>query len=191
MRRSRKSLFPCKQWSSSRQKPTYQSGRHSHLLTSQICHIVNKFASSQTRQGRQVSRRGWYVNGYWEKLLPWTQEKYEKAKYYVTGTAMCAYVSIYAFAVRSYSRVLRSPGSMGGRATPQRQRNILRSSFTVLTYRIIQKVRPGDEPVAKAPGRLRCGSCRVRRADDAHGAAGCAPPCCVRRRTPRMGRGRS
>ncbi|KAJ6558118.1 amidase signature domain-containing protein [Mycena capillaripes] len=61
-----------------------------HLLTAQITHIVNKFASSQTRQGRQVSRKGLYVNDYWEKLLPWTQDKFDKAKYYVTGTAMCA-----------------------------------------------------------------------------------------------------
>ncbi|KAJ7629505.1 amidase signature domain-containing protein [Mycena polygramma] len=61
-----------------------------HLLTPQITHIVNKFASSQTRQGRQVSRKGLYINEYWEKLLPWTQDKFEKAKYYVTGTAMCA-----------------------------------------------------------------------------------------------------
>ncbi|KAJ7471914.1 amidase signature domain-containing protein [Mycena latifolia] len=61
-----------------------------HLLTSQMSHVLNKFASSQTRQGRQVSRRGLYVNEYWDKLLPWDQEKWEKAKYYVTGTAMCA-----------------------------------------------------------------------------------------------------
>ncbi|KAJ7280228.1 amidase signature domain-containing protein [Mycena rebaudengoi] len=55
-----------------------------------ISHILNKFASSQTRQGRQVSRRGLYINEFWEALLPWTQDKLEKAKYYVTGTAMCA-----------------------------------------------------------------------------------------------------
>ncbi|KAJ7911562.1 amidase-domain-containing protein [Mycena leptocephala] len=61
-----------------------------HLLTTQINHIVNKFASSQTRRGRQVSRRGLYINEFWEKLLPWTQDKFEKAKYYVTATAMCA-----------------------------------------------------------------------------------------------------
>ncbi|KAJ6510543.1 amidase signature domain-containing protein, partial [Mycena sanguinolenta] len=61
-----------------------------HLLTTQISHVLNKFGSSQTRQGRQVSRRGWYINEFWEKLLPWTQDKLEKAKYYVTGTAMCA-----------------------------------------------------------------------------------------------------
>ncbi|KAF7361366.1 Amidase signature domain-containing protein [Mycena sanguinolenta] len=61
-----------------------------HLLAPQISHILNRFGSSQTRQGRQVSRRGWYINEFWEKLLPWTQDKYEKAKYYVTGTAMCA-----------------------------------------------------------------------------------------------------
>ncbi|KAF7328915.1 Amidase signature domain-containing protein [Mycena venus] len=59
-----------------------------HLMAPHINHILNKFGSSQTRQGRQVSRRGLYVNEFWEKLIPWTQEKYEKAKYYVTGTAM-------------------------------------------------------------------------------------------------------
>ncbi|KAJ7902819.1 amidase signature domain-containing protein [Mycena olivaceomarginata] len=61
-----------------------------HLLTAQITHVLNKFGSSQTRQGRQVSRRGLYINEFWEKLLPWTQDKFEKAKYYVTGTAMSA-----------------------------------------------------------------------------------------------------
>ncbi|KAJ7207963.1 amidase signature domain-containing protein [Mycena pura] len=61
-----------------------------HLLAAQMSHILNKFASSQTRQGRQVSRRGLYINEFWTKLLPWTQDKFEKAKYYVTGTAMCA-----------------------------------------------------------------------------------------------------
>ncbi|KAJ7038596.1 amidase signature domain-containing protein [Mycena alexandri] len=61
-----------------------------HLLTTHLAHILNKFASSQTRQGRQVSRRGLYINEYWETLLPWTQDKFEKAKYYVTGTAMSA-----------------------------------------------------------------------------------------------------
>ncbi|KAJ7675468.1 amidase signature domain-containing protein [Mycena rosella] len=61
-----------------------------HLLTPQMCHILNKFGSSQTRQGRQVARRGLYINEYWDTLLPWDQEKLEKAKYYVTGTAMCA-----------------------------------------------------------------------------------------------------
>ncbi|KAK7028305.1 amidase signature domain-containing protein [Favolaschia claudopus] len=61
-----------------------------HLVATHINHILNKFASSQTRQGRQVARRGLYINEFWEKLLPWTQEKYEKAKYFVTGTSMCA-----------------------------------------------------------------------------------------------------
>ncbi|KAJ7764832.1 amidase [Mycena metata] len=61
-----------------------------HLLTTHLTHILNKFASSQTRQGRQVSRRGLYINEYWETLLPWTQDKLEKAKFYVTGTAMSA-----------------------------------------------------------------------------------------------------
>ncbi|KAJ7641471.1 amidase signature domain-containing protein [Roridomyces roridus] len=62
----------------------------SHSLTAEMAHIINKLASSQTRQGRQVSRRGLYVNEFWEKLLPWTQDKFDKAKYYVTGTAMSA-----------------------------------------------------------------------------------------------------
>lgn len=31
-----------------------------------------------------------YINEYFEKVLPWTQEKYDKAKYYVTGTSMSA-----------------------------------------------------------------------------------------------------
>ncbi|KAJ6491564.1 amidase signature domain-containing protein [Mycena vulgaris] len=83
-----------------------------HLLTSQMSHILNKFGSSQTRQGRQVSRRGLYVNEYWDKLLPWKQETYEKAKYYVTGTAMCAeygwsrYPTVYGRAM-NLSRRLR------------------------------------------------------------------------------------
>ncbi|GJN87596.1 hypothetical protein Rhopal_000551-T1 [Rhodotorula paludigena] len=55
-----------------------------------MTHVINKFASSQTRQGRQVGRRGVYINEYFDKVLPWTQEKYDKAKYYVTGTSMSA-----------------------------------------------------------------------------------------------------
>lgn len=59
-----------------------------HTLTEALCHVQNKFSSCQTRQGRQVGRRGLYVNEYFDKVCPWTQDKYEKAKYYVTGTAM-------------------------------------------------------------------------------------------------------
>ena len=51
-------------------------------------HVINKLASGGTRQGRQVGRRGLYLNNYWDHLLPWTPEKYNKAKYFVTGTAM-------------------------------------------------------------------------------------------------------
>ncbi|WVQ80574.1 hypothetical protein IAT38_002679 [Cryptococcus sp. DSM 104549] len=60
----------------------------SHPLAPHILHVVNKFASGGTRQGRQVGRRGLYLNDYWDHLLPWTQDKYDKAKYFVTGTAM-------------------------------------------------------------------------------------------------------
>jgi amidase len=35
-----------------------------------------------------VGRRGLYLNDYWSQLLPWSQDKYDKAKYFVTGTAM-------------------------------------------------------------------------------------------------------
>lgn len=57
-----------------------------------MSHVLNKFGSGGTRQGRQVGRRGLYLNDYWDQLLPWTQEKYDKAKYLVTGTAMsCEY----------------------------------------------------------------------------------------------------
>jgi amidase len=60
----------------------------SHKLTNPLCHIINKFASGGTRLGRQVGRRGLYLNDYWSQLLPWSQDKYDKAKYFVTGTAM-------------------------------------------------------------------------------------------------------
>ncbi|KAK6906025.1 hypothetical protein I204_01162 [Kwoniella mangroviensis CBS 8886] len=61
-------------------------------LTPALSHIINKLASGGTRQGRQVGRRGLYLNDYWEHLLPWDQYKYDKAKYFVTGTAMsCEY----------------------------------------------------------------------------------------------------
>jgi amidase len=53
-----------------------------------ISHVLNKLGSAGTRQGRQVGRRGLYLNDYWDQLLPWTQAKYDKAKYFVTGTAM-------------------------------------------------------------------------------------------------------
>jgi amidase len=61
-----------------------------HAHTDALCHVLNKFASAGTRSGRQVGRRGLYVNCYWDQLLPWTQEKFDKAKYHVTGTAMSA-----------------------------------------------------------------------------------------------------
>ncbi|GAA6041989.1 hypothetical protein JCM8097_009133 [Rhodosporidiobolus ruineniae] len=61
-----------------------------HLNTEAMCHVLNKFASGITRSGRQAQRRGYYINCYWQQLLPWTQDKYDKAKYHVTGTAMCA-----------------------------------------------------------------------------------------------------
>ena len=57
-------------------------------LTMSLSHVINKFASGLTRQGRQVGRRGLYLNDYWSQLLPWDQHKYDKAKYFVTGTAM-------------------------------------------------------------------------------------------------------
>jgi amidase len=42
--------------------------------------------------GRQVGHRGLYLNDYWSQLLPWNQEKYDKAKYFVTGNAMSSSV---------------------------------------------------------------------------------------------------
>ncbi|WWC97977.1 hypothetical protein V866_004866 [Kwoniella sp. B9012] len=61
-------------------------------LAPALSHIINKLASGGTRQGRQVGRRGLYLNDYWEHLLPWDQAKYDKARYFVTGTAMsCEY----------------------------------------------------------------------------------------------------
>lgn len=53
-----------------------------------MLHVLNKFGSGGTRLGRQVGRRGLYLNDYWAHLLPWDQEKYDKAKYFVSGTAM-------------------------------------------------------------------------------------------------------
>ncbi|GAA6014797.1 hypothetical protein JCM10207_002184 [Rhodosporidiobolus poonsookiae] len=61
-----------------------------HAHTDALCHVLNKFASAGTRAGRQVGRRGLYLVDYWQKLLPWTQDKFDKAKYHVTGTSMCA-----------------------------------------------------------------------------------------------------
>lgn len=46
------------------------------------------FAAMPTREGMQVGRRGLYLNDYWDQLLPWTQDKFEKAKYFVTGCAL-------------------------------------------------------------------------------------------------------
>lgn len=57
-------------------------------LSPHLLHVINKFASGGTRQGRQVGRRGLYLNDFWEQLLPWDGAKYDKAKYFVTGTAM-------------------------------------------------------------------------------------------------------
>jgi amidase len=57
-------------------------------LAGSMLHVINKFGSGGTRLGRQVGRRGLYINPYWGQLLPWDQHKYDKAKYFVTGTAM-------------------------------------------------------------------------------------------------------
>lgn len=53
-----------------------------------MLHVLNKFGSGGTRLGRQVGRRGLYLNDYWNQLLPWDQDKYDKAKYFVSGTAI-------------------------------------------------------------------------------------------------------
>ncbi|GFZ47573.1 hypothetical protein JCM24511_05317 [Saitozyma sp. JCM 24511] len=81
-------------------------------LTPALNHIINKFGSGPTRQGRQCGRRGLYLNDFWDQLLPWTQDKYDKAKYYVTGTAMSSeygwskYPSAYGRAI-NMSRKMR------------------------------------------------------------------------------------
>ncbi|ORY88409.1 amidase signature domain-containing protein [Leucosporidium creatinivorum] len=59
-----------------------------HSKAEPLCHVLNKFSSSQTRQGRQVGRRGLYLNDYFDHLLPWDEEKYARARYFVSGTAM-------------------------------------------------------------------------------------------------------
>ena len=41
--------------------------------------------SVEVFQGRQVGRNGLYIIDSWAQLLPWTQETYNKAKYFVTG----------------------------------------------------------------------------------------------------------
>ena len=67
-------------------------GPRSHSL----CETLEEVAcmgSHELFQGRQVGRDGLYMNDFWAQLLPWTQEKYNKAKYFVTGLALytCAY----------------------------------------------------------------------------------------------------
>ncbi|KAM0746466.1 amidase signature enzyme [Meredithblackwellia eburnea MCA 4105] len=59
---------------------------HEHSNT--LNHILNRLGSSQTRLGRQVGHRGLYLTEFFQKLLPWTQEKHEKAGYYVNGTML-------------------------------------------------------------------------------------------------------
>ncbi|GAA5860445.1 hypothetical protein JCM8547_000305 [Rhodosporidiobolus lusitaniae] len=83
-----------------------------HAHTDALCHVLNKFASAGTRSGRQVGRRGLYLNEYWQQLLPWSQEKFDKARYHVTGTSLCseygwmAYPTVYGHA-QNLSRRLR------------------------------------------------------------------------------------
>ncbi len=48
---------------------------------------------ASTRQGRQVDHRGVYLNDYTEHLLPWTQEKFEKAGRTVNTFALISQVS--------------------------------------------------------------------------------------------------
>ncbi|KAK4700934.1 amidase, partial [Phenoliferia sp. Uapishka_3] len=82
-----------------------------HANSGSMCHVLNKFSSSQTRQGRQAGRRGLHMNSYWAKLLPWDQGKYDKAKYFVTGTSMSAeygwntYPTIYGHAINLSRRL--------------------------------------------------------------------------------------
>ncbi|KAL1744951.1 amidase signature domain-containing protein [Schizophyllum fasciatum] len=62
--------------------------RHRDILPAMT--VINKMGSSQTRIGRQCQRRGLYLNEYFEKLLPWTEEKWDRAHPYVKNTSLCA-----------------------------------------------------------------------------------------------------
>jgi amidase len=53
-----------------------------HGLIEGAMTVINKLGATQTRQGRQCARRGLYINGYFEKLLPWTQEKWDEVTFY-------------------------------------------------------------------------------------------------------------
>ena len=57
-------------------------------MAASIESVTVDFAAMPTREGRQVGRRGLYLNDYWEQLLPWDQDKFDKAKYYFTGCAL-------------------------------------------------------------------------------------------------------
>jgi len=56
-----------------------------HLNGGALMHVLNKLGSSQARLGRATARRGVYVNGYFEKLLPWDQEKWDEVHSFVQG----------------------------------------------------------------------------------------------------------
>ncbi|THU76578.1 amidase signature enzyme [Dendrothele bispora CBS 962.96] len=59
-----------------------------HLNGGALMHVLNKMGSSQARLGRATARRGVYVNGYFEKLLPWDQKNWDKVHSFVQGTAI-------------------------------------------------------------------------------------------------------
>ncbi|KAK7025456.1 hypothetical protein VNI00_015984 [Paramarasmius palmivorus] len=59
-----------------------------HLRSGSLMHIINKMGSSQARLGRANARRGLYINDFYDELLPWSQEKWDKVHSFVKGTAI-------------------------------------------------------------------------------------------------------
>jgi amidase len=54
-----------------------------HLHGGPLMQILNRLGSSQARQGKATARRAVYVNSYFDKLLPWDQEKWDKVHSFV------------------------------------------------------------------------------------------------------------
>lgn len=81
-----------------------------HKLGPPICSIVCGFSAGLTRRGCQVGRRGLYLNDFWDHLLPWTEKKWEKSKYFVTRLALSA--SDFLLQMIGNTLTERSPGNM-------------------------------------------------------------------------------
>uniref|UniRef100_A0A0W0FS10 Amidase domain-containing protein n=1 Tax=Moniliophthora roreri TaxID=221103 RepID=A0A0W0FS10_MONRR len=59
-----------------------------HSNSGSLMQVLNKMGSSQARLGRANARRGLYISNFYDRLLPWNEDKWSKVHSFVKGTAI-------------------------------------------------------------------------------------------------------